>query len=245
MPVPQTSQRRSFFGLRMACSSFGCWGSTARRNHRQIRLREINCGQTPSSSRQSPLEKLQQRFVRPRTLRSCPGVRRKSEPSGSRSMGSSLCIFGLLCDEFCVRWIVQRDEGGLAQPLLFSDNQAAVLQLPEDPRGALAAAVELGLRLFQGEVQPNRAVWLDVAVLPGNAGSVQQQRIEYLGVVADVPQGFVLEKKPRERYIGRCWALRRELAKIFHLTSYPIHPIRCIDWIDRLILLYLDLFLIS
>ena len=30
MPVPQTSQRRSFFGLRMACSSFGCWGSTAR-----------------------------------------------------------------------------------------------------------------------------------------------------------------------------------------------------------------------
>ena len=29
MPVPQTSQRRSFFGLRMACSSFGCRGSTA------------------------------------------------------------------------------------------------------------------------------------------------------------------------------------------------------------------------
>ena len=223
MPVPQTSQRRSFFGLRMACSSFGCWGSTARRNHRQVRLREINCGQTPSSSRQSPSKKLQQRFVRPRTLRSCPGVRRKSEPSGSRSMGSSLYILTLLCDELCIRWVVQRNEGGLAQALLFSDNQAAVLQFPEDPRGALAAAVELGLRLFQGKVQPNRAVRLDVAVLPGNACSVQQQRVEHLGVVADVPQGFVLEKEPWKRHIGRRWALRRELAKRFHLTSCPIH----------------------
>lgn len=152
MPVPQTSQRRSFLGLRMACSSFGCWGSTVRRNHRQIRLREINCGQTPSSSRHSPAKKLQQRFVRPRTLRSYPGVKRKSVPSGRRSMGSSLYIFTLLCDELCVRWVVQRNEGGLAQALLFSDNQAAVLQLPENPCGALAAAVEFGLRLFQGKV---------------------------------------------------------------------------------------------
>ena len=119
----------------------------------------------------------------------------------------------------CVRWVVQRDEGGLAQPLLFSDNQAAVLQLPEDSRGALTAAVEFGLRLFQGEVQPNRAVRLDVAVLPGDAGSIQQQRIEHLRVVADVPQGFVLEKEPRERHIGRRWALRREFAKSFHLNQ--------------------------
>lgn len=223
MPLPQTSQRRSFFGLRMACSSFGCWGSTARRNHRQSRLREMCCGQTPSSSRQSPSKKLQQRFVRPRTLRSCPGVRRKSVPSGSRSMGSSLCIFALLCDKLCIRWVVQRNERRLAQALLASNDQAAVFQLPEDPRGALAAAVEFGLRLFQGEVQPNRAVRLDVAVLPGNACSVQQQRIEYLRVVADVPQGFVLEQEPRERHIGRRWALRRELAKSFHLTSCPIH----------------------
>lgn len=52
----------------------------------------------------------------------------------------------------CVRWVVQRNKRGLAQPLLFSDNQAAVLQFPEDPRGALAAAVEFGLRLLQGEV---------------------------------------------------------------------------------------------
>ena len=101
------------------------------------------------------------------------------------------------------------------------------------------------MRLLQGEVQPNRAVRLDVAVLPGDAGSIQQQRIEHLRVVADVPQGFVLEKEPRKRYIGRRRALRRELAKSFHLTSCPIHPIMCIDWIDRLILLYLDLFLIS
>ena len=223
MPVPQTSQRRSFFGLRMACSNFGCWGSTARRNQRQSRLREMYYGQTPSSSRHSPPEKLQQRFVRPRTLRSCPGVKRKSVPSGNRSMGSSSCIFALLCDELCVRWVVQRNEGWFAQTLLFSDNQAAVLQLPEDSRGALAAAVEFGLRLLQGEVQPNRAVRLDVAVLPGNAGSIQQQRIEHLGIVADAPQGFVLEKEPRKRYIGRRWALRRELAKSFHLTSYPIH----------------------
>lgn len=181
------------------------------------------CGQTPSNSRQSPSKKLQQRFVRPRTLRICPGVRRKSVPSGSRSMGSSLYIFTLFCDEFCVRWVVQRDEGGFAQPLLFSDNQVAVLQFPEDPRGALAAAVELRLRLFQGEVQPNRAVRLDVAGLSGDAGSVQQQRIEYLRVVADAPQGFILEKEPWKRHIGRRRALRRELAKSFHLTSYPIH----------------------
>ena len=118
-------------------------------------------------------------------------------------------------------------------------------RFPENPRGALAAAVEFGLRLLQGEVQPNCAVRLDVAVLPGNACSIQQQRIEHLGVVADAPQGFVLEKQPRQRYIGRRWALRRELAKSFYLTSYPIHPIRCIDWIDRLILLRVDLFLIS
>ena len=36
--------------------------------------------------------------------------------SGRRSMGSSLCIFALLCDELCVRWVVQRDEGGLSLP---------------------------------------------------------------------------------------------------------------------------------
>ena len=35
---------------------------------------------------------------------------------GRRSMGASLCIFALLCDELCVRWVVQRDEGGLSLP---------------------------------------------------------------------------------------------------------------------------------
>ena len=35
---------------------------------------------------------------------------------GRRSMGSSLYIFTLLCDELCVRWVVQRDEGGLSLP---------------------------------------------------------------------------------------------------------------------------------
>ena len=35
---------------------------------------------------------------------------------GRRSMGSSLCIFALLCDELWVRWVVQRDEGGLSLP---------------------------------------------------------------------------------------------------------------------------------
>ena len=155
MPVPQTSQRRSFLGLRMACSSFGCWGSTARRNHRQSRLREMCCGQTPSNSRQSPSKKLQQRFVRPRTLRSCPGVKRKSVPSGSRSMGSSLCIFALLCDKLCIRWVVQRNERRLAQALLAPNNQAAVFQLPEDPCGALAAAVELRLRLLHSRIVPS------------------------------------------------------------------------------------------
>ena len=125
------------------------------------------------------------------------------------------CAILFWLNQLCIRWVVQRNEGGLAQALLFSDNQAAVFQLPEDPRGALAAAVELDLCLFQGEVQPDRAVRLDVAVLPGNAGSVQQQRVEHLGAVADAPQGFVLEKEPWKRHIGRRWALRRELAKVF------------------------------
>ena len=66
---------------------------------------------------------------------------------------------------------------GLPKPLFSANDQAAVLQFPEDPRGTLAAAVELCLHLLQGEVQPDRAVRLDVAVLPGNAGSVQQKCI--------------------------------------------------------------------
>ena len=103
-PLPQTSQRCSCLGLKMPRSSFGCSGSTAWRNQRQIRLRETACGQTPSSSRQSPCEKLQQRFASPRTLRACPGVRRKSVPSGRRSMGSNLAIGILLCNQLRVRW---------------------------------------------------------------------------------------------------------------------------------------------
>ena len=79
--------------------------------------------------------------------------------------------------------------------MLFSDNQAAVLQLPEDPRGALAAAVEFGLRLFQGKVQPNRAVRLDVAVLPGNTGSVQHQGIQHFCIVGQ-PGKTILHQKP-------------------------------------------------
>ena len=112
------------------------------------------------------------------------------------------CAILFWLNQLCVRWVVQRNKRGLSQALLAPNDQAAAFQLPEDPRGALAAAVELCLRLLQGEVQPNRAVRLDVAVLPGNAGSVQQQRIEHLRVVADVPHGFVLEKKPRKRHIA-------------------------------------------
>ena len=41
------------------------------------------------------------------------------------------------------------------------------------------------MRLFQGEVQPNRAVRLDVAVLPGNACPVQQQRMICASRLAD------------------------------------------------------------
>ena len=60
------------------------------------------------------------------------------------------CVILFWLNQLCVRWVVQRNKRGLAQALLFSDNQAAVLQLSEDPRGALAVAVEFGLRLFQG-----------------------------------------------------------------------------------------------
>ena len=77
--------------------------------------------------------------------------------------------------------------------------------------------------IIQGEVQPDRAVRPGVAVLPGNAGSVQQQRVEHLCVVADVPQGFVLEKKPWERYIVCRRALRREPCKKFS-SALLYHP---------------------
>lgn len=51
-------------------------------------------------------------------------------------------------NEFCVHRVVQQDEGGLAQALLAPNDQIAVLQFPEDSRGALAAAVELCLCLL-------------------------------------------------------------------------------------------------
>lgn len=111
---------------------------------------------------------------------------------------------------------------GLPRPCLRRTIKS-LLQFPEDSRGALAATVELCLCLLQGEVQPNRTVRLGVAVLPENAGSVQQQRIEHLCVVADVPQGFVLEKKPWERYIGCRRALRREPCKKFS-SDLLYHP---------------------
>lgn len=57
-----------------------------------------------------------------------------------------------------VRWVVRRNKRGLAQTLPAPNNQVAVLQLPEDPRGALAAAVQLLLRLFHGEVNSDGAV---------------------------------------------------------------------------------------
>ena len=123
------------------------------------------------------------------------------ERSSHPAVVSSLRIGILLDDQFGIRRVVQRDEGGLAQSLLTADNQTAVLQLPEDPRGTLAAAVELDLCLLQGEVQTDGAVRLDIAVLTGDAGSVQQKCIEHLGVVADVAQGLILQKKPRKRHI--------------------------------------------
>lgn len=50
-PLPQTSQRCSCLGLKMPRSSFGCSGSTAWRNQRQIRLRETACGKQPAGRR--------------------------------------------------------------------------------------------------------------------------------------------------------------------------------------------------
>lgn len=147
-------------------------------------------------------------------------------------MGSSLRIRFLLGDEFSIRRVIQRDESGPAQPLLAADNQAAVLQFSKNPRGALAAAVELGLCLFHCEVQPDGAVRLDIAVLPGDAGPIQQERVEHFCVIADLPERFVLQQKPRKRHIGCRWAVSGKLTEYFHLTSYPIHPIRRIDWID-------------
>ena len=70
------------------------------------------------------------------------------------------CAILFWLNQLCIRWVVQRNEGGFAQPLFSANDQAVVLQLPEDSRGALTAAVEFGLRLLQGEVQPDRAAGL-------------------------------------------------------------------------------------
>ena len=147
-----------------------------------------------------------------------------------RHLSGRYCAVFLRLNQLRIRGIIQRNQCGFSKPLFLSADQTAELKLMKYPRRTLSAAVQLLLRLFQGEVQPDRAVRLDVAVLPGNAGSVQQQRVERLGVVADVPQGFILEKKPGERYIGCRRALRREPYKKFSsdLLSHPsIHPFLC------------------
>ena len=74
---------------------------------------------------------------------------------------------------------------------------------------ALTAAVEFVLHLLR-KVKYSRIVpsGLDVAVLPRKCLFVQQQRIEYLRVVADVPQGFVLRRNLGSGDTGRRWALQ-------------------------------------
>ena len=69
-----------------------------------------------------------------------------------RPLFMQYCAILFWLNQLCVRWVIQRNKRGLAQALLAPNNQAAVLQLPEDPCGALAAAVELRPRLLQGEV---------------------------------------------------------------------------------------------
>ena len=65
--------------------------------------------------------------------------------------------------------------------------------------------MELGLCLFHCEVQPDGAVRLDIAVLPGDTGPIQQERVEHFCVVADLTERFVLQQKPRKRHIsGKC-----------------------------------------
>lgn len=155
------------------------------------------CGQTqgsPSSSkRQLPLSLLQHWRVSFRTLRACPGVSRGSVFAGYFVFVTSLFISFLLCDELGVCRVVQRDDRRFAKPLLLSIDQAAIFQLAEDPGGTLSAAVQLLLRLFHCEVQADCAIGIDVSVLSGDTCPVQQERIQYLGIVADVPQLLVLQ----------------------------------------------------
>ena len=140
------------------------------------------CGQTqgsPSSSkRQLPLSLLQHWRVSFRTLRACPGMSRGSIFAGYFVFVTSLFISFLLCDELGVCRVIQCNDRRFAKPLFPADDQAAVLQLPEDPRGALAASVQFLLRLFQREVQTDRTVRLNVSVLSGNTRPVQQERIQ-------------------------------------------------------------------
>ena len=56
-----------------------------------------------------------------------------------------------------LRLLTKKDIGIIVAVYMLASRKRFV---QEDPRGALAAAVELGLRLLQGEVQPNRAVRL-------------------------------------------------------------------------------------
>ena len=90
------------------------------------------------------------------------------------------------------------------------------------------------LYLLNREVQADRAIGIDIAVLSGDTCPVQQESVEDFCVVADVLQFFVQQQKPWQWYLGSRWAFHCKLTKIFHRTSIPSYQSNFgIDWIDR------------
>lgn len=130
--------------------------------------------------------------------------------------------------------IVQRNDCRFTESLLLADDQTAVFQLAEDPCGTLTAAVQFLLYLLHREVQADRAIGIDIAVLSGDTCPVQQESVEDFCVIADALQFFVQQQKSWQWYVGSRWAFHCKLTKIFHRTSIPsILSKLSIDWIDR------------
>lgn len=93
---------------------------------------------------------------------------------------------------------IQRDFRRPAQALLGAHDQAAPLQLLKGPRRHLAATAQLFLGFLHGEVEAHGSVRLQIAVVLGEIGPVEQQGVEQPGVIGDTQR----YQKPGKWEIG-------------------------------------------
>lgn len=81
-----------------------------------------------------------------------------------RPLSRRYCAVFLRLNQLCIRGIIQRNQCGFTKSLFLSADQTAELKLMENPRRTLSAALQLLLRLFHGEVNPDGAVSFEKTV---------------------------------------------------------------------------------